>query len=246
MRGRVRLIGAAAIALVGCLIFYMFFIRPRKADLSKVNTDIAAAEAQTQSLRLEVDRLQTLKDNAPELNALLEEIRGYVPKEDELPNFIFQVEEAADAAGVSFVKITPELPKPPATATTLAEIRITIDATGGFFSLQDFVRRLYSLDRALRVDTLSLSSEGGAAAGDETTTGTETTVTDAGGGDLTLSIAARIFFEIPANAPVGTTPPADPNAPPADGTTPAPGETAPPAAPEAPETTAPESPAPAP
>ena len=242
MRGRVKIIGAAAIALVVCLLFYMFFIRPRKAEVSKVNDEIVAAEAQTQSLQLEVDRLQTLKDNAPELNALLEEIRGYVPKEDELPNFIFQVEEAADAAGVSFVKITPELPKPPATATTLAEIRITIDATGGFFSLQDFVRRLYSLDRALRVDTLSLLSDGGAAAEGET--GTETADTGATEGDLTLSIAARIFFELPANAPVGTTPPA--GTPPADGTAPAPGETVPPAAPEATETTAPETPAPAP
>lgn len=230
MRGRVKIIGAAAIALVFCLLFYVFFIRPRKAEMSKVNEDIAAAEAQTQSLQLEVDRLQTLKDNAPELNALLEEIRGYVPKEDELPNFIFQVEEAANAAGVSFVKITPELPKPPATATTLAEIRITIDATGGFFSLQDFVRRLYSLDRALRVDTLSLAPGDGAAGGE---TGTEAADPGAGEGDLTLSIAARIFFELPANAPVGTTPPAD-------GTAPAPGETAPPAAPGATETTAPE------
>ena len=246
MRGRVRIIGAAAIALVVCLLFFMFFIRPRKADVSKVNEDIAAAEAQTQSLQLEVDRLQALKDNAPELNALLEEIRGYVPKEDELPNFIFQVEEAADAAGVSFIKITPELPKPPATATTLAEIRITINATGGFFSLQDFIRRLYSLDRALRVDTLSLVADGDAGGGDETGTGTETTVTSASDGDLTLTIAARIFFELPANAPVGTTPPADTGAPPADGTAPAPGETAPPAAPEATETTAPEAPAPAP
>ena len=241
MRGRARIIGAAAIALVVCLLFYMFFIRPRQAKVGEVNDKILAAESETQALTLELDRLEGLKENAPELNATLERIRGFVPKEGELPNFIFQVEQAADEAGVSFVTITPELPKPPPTAISLAEIRVTIDATGGFFSLQDFIRRLYALDRAMRIDTLALSSDASGGGGETTTT-----TTDGEEGDLTLSIAGRIFFELPEG--VAAVPPAGtpPEPAPTEGTAPTTEETAPPADPGATETTAPEETAPAP
>ena len=172
MRAQIRIIAAAVAALMVCLLFFFFFIRPRQSEITKVEEEITSAQAEQQNLTLQLERLEELKENAPELNATLEQIRGFVPKDSEVPNFIFQVQDAANSAGVSFVKITPELPKPPAQPAPLAEMRITISATGRFFSLQDFTRRLYSLDRALRIDTMSLAAEGAAAAssGQENTT----------------------------------------------------------------------------
>jgi Tfp pilus assembly protein PilO len=244
VRAQIRVIGAAAVALVVCLLFFVFFIRPRQSDVSRIETEITAAQGKQQQLTLELQNLQALQENAPELNATLQQIRGFVPKDDEVPNFIFQVQEAANAAGIELVKLTPELPKTPAEPAPLAEIRVTLSATGEFFSLQDFIRRLYSLDRALRIDTLALAAEGAAAAtsGGDTNTTTTSTAPAAEPGELTLTVAARVFFELPegvvpgAPAPTTETSPAPGETP---ATEPTPAETGAPVSPPADPATAP-------
>lgn len=193
MSPRSRLILVVLGVLVVLAAFFFLFIRPRQAELARVEESIVAEEARTQQLQTELARLRDLQANAPELQAELATIRGFVPKDDEVPNFIFLVQDAANEAGVDFVSITPELPKPPPEGAALAEIRASIGAGGGYFAVQDFIRRLHDLDRAVRIDNLTLS-------------GTEDSET--GEVEITLTSAARIFFEVPAAAATGAVDPA--------------------------------------
>jgi Tfp pilus assembly protein PilO len=201
MSSRNRLILVAVVAALVSLLFFFFFIRGRQSELGDVREEIEAAESQTQQLNAQLARLKELQDNAPRLEAQLADIRSQVPEEDEVSNFIFQVQEAADEAGVGFVQMTPELPKPPPEGASLAQTRVVIAAEGGFFSLQDFVRRLQTqLDRAVRIDNLTISTE----AGTETAAAT-----------LRISMTARIFFELtgtgaPTSATTTTSQPAPP------------------------------------
>jgi Tfp pilus assembly protein PilO len=194
---RTKLILAGVACFLVALLFFLFFIRPRQGEIGRLDQAIQDEEARTQELQTELQRLQALRDAAPELQARLQELRALVPRQNEVPNFIFQVQEAADAAGVAFVQITPEPPKPPPEGAPLAEIRVQINAEGGYFSIQDFIRRLYGLDRAVRIDLFSLSGE------QDTQTGELT---------VTLQSTARIFFDLPegggasAPAPAGTAP----------------------------------------
>lgn len=208
MSPRTRLILAILAVIAVLVAFFFFFIRPRQQTLSDVRADIESEEARTLQLEAELARLQDLQANAPELEAELSQIRGYVPQDDEVPNFIFLVQEAANSAGVDFVQITPELPKPPPEGAALAEVRIQLGAGGGYFAIQDFIRRVHNLDRAVRIDNLSM-------------TGTENE--DTGEIDIVLTATARIFFEAPAGA-AGAVDPAtgQPVVPPA---TPAPAPT---------------------
>lgn len=183
MSARTRLILAVLGVVVVLVAFFFLFIRPRQQELTRVNEEIEAEEARTIQLQAELTRLQDLQANAPELQAELSRIRGFVPKDDEVPNFIFLVQDAANAAGVDFVQISPELPKPPPEGAALAEIRATVGAGGGYFAIQDFIRRLHAMDRAVRIDNLTLA-------------GTEDTET--GEVEITMTSTARIFFEAPA------------------------------------------------
>jgi Tfp pilus assembly protein PilO len=196
MSTRARLILAIAAVLVVCVAFFFLFVRARMTELNTVREEIAAEEARTLQLQSELARLQDLRERAPELEAELAEIRQLVPQNHEVANFIFQVEEAAQASGVSFLEIGPELPKAPPEGAPLAEVRLLINAQGGYFSLQDFVRRLYSLDRAVRIDLFTLA--GSSAEGGETGTSTA-------GFEIGLNITARMFFELPEGAATGTT-----------------------------------------
>jgi Tfp pilus assembly protein PilO len=181
MSARARMILTAVASVLVLVAFFFLFIKPRQNELGKVRDEVEQEETRTVSLRSELRRLQALQENAPELEAELARFRELVPRNHEVPNFIFLVQEAADEAGVDFVNITPELPKAPPEGAPVAEVRATIGAGGGYFSIQDFLRRLYDLDRALRVDSVSMS-------GQEEETG-ET--------NITLDMTSRVFFEPP-------------------------------------------------
>ena len=190
MNARMRMILAIVGVIVVCALFFFFFIRGRQADLAKVESNIEAEENRALQLNTELNRLKDLQKRAPELEAELTRIRELVPVEHEVPNYMFLVQDAATEAGVDFVSIVPELPKAPPEAAPLAQVRMEISADGGFFALQDFLRRMYALDRATRIDNLVISR-------DETS------------GEITLVLATRIFFELPS-APAANTG-ADPN-----------------------------------
>ncbi len=197
MSARTRLILTSVVAVLVVLVAYLVLIRPRQAELADVQAQVETEENLTLQLRAQLTRLQELQQNAPQLQAELDRIRDLVPQDHEVPNFIFQVTAAAAASGVEVVQLTPELPKTPPEGAQLAEIRVTLGARGGYFAIQDFVRRLYSLDRALRIDLFDLAT------------------LDPEPG-IRMTATARIFFETPPGvtgiAPTTTTP--TPTAPP--------------------------------
>jgi Tfp pilus assembly protein PilO len=194
MRGRAQIILTSIAIVIVLLLTYFLLVNPQRSELAEVNAQIEAERARTGQLNIELQRLQDLQANAPALEAELEEIRSFVPVRPELSNFIFQVDDAAKAAGLDFVRIAPELPRTPPEGATLAQVRATIDATGGYFALQDFLRRLYSLDRALRADTMAIAVQS----------------LDPFGTRLTMTIAARVFYELPEPPVVAPAPGAVP------------------------------------
>ena len=189
MTGRSRVILAAVGAVVVCLLLYFLFVSPQRKELAEVRAQVETAKVTTTQLQIELQRLQELQANAPELEAELAKFREFVPLRPELANFIFQVQDAADAAGLDFVNITPALPKAPPEGAALAEVRSEIGAVGGYFSLQDFLRRLYNLDRALRVDKFDITVSS----------------TEQFGVRLTMASAVRVFYELPEAAVPTTT-----------------------------------------
>jgi Tfp pilus assembly protein PilO len=188
MSARARMILTILASVLVLAAFFFLFIRPRQSELGKVRKEVEQEEARTVSLRSELRRLQALQENAPELEAELARFRELVPRNHEVPNFIFLVQEAADEAGVDFVNITPELPKTPPEGAPVAEVRATIGAGGGYFSIQDFLRRLYDLDRALRVDSVTMAGQEEAETGETT---------------ITLDMISRVFFEPPGGIATG-------------------------------------------
>lgn len=190
MSGRTRLILTVLGAVVACLALYWFFVKPQRAELAAVNVQIEQEEIRTTQLQAELQRLEELQANAPALEAELSEIRRFVPKRPDLSNFIFQVQEAANRAGLDFVQISPELPGSPPEGAALAQVQSGIVATGGYFSLQDFLRRLYALDRALRADSLAIAVSS----------------LEPYGTRLTMTLTTRIFFESPGDVPSAVVP----------------------------------------
>jgi Tfp pilus assembly protein PilO len=191
---RTRIIVAGVVAALLAIGFFMLFVKPKQGELGAVKKQIEAEENRTLELNSQLAQLKALQKDAPKLEARLQQIRQFVPPTNEVSNFIFQVNDAAVLAGIDFAQVTPALPVTPPEGAQVVQTRVTIGATGSYFALQDFMRRLYALDRAVRVDGVDLS--GGV---DETTDALTVTAT----------MTARIFFELPA----GTAAPAAETAP---------------------------------
>jgi Tfp pilus assembly protein PilO len=188
---RAKYVLAGVASLLLCAAFFFFFVKSRQGELADVREQVDAAKSETVSLQADLDRLEGLKANASKYEARLAEIREAVPQHDQVANFVFQVQDAADRSGIDFVEITPELPKTPPEGAAVAEVRTVIGAEGGYYALQDFLRRLYDLDRALRVDSFTMNAD-------------EDQDTDAL--VVTLQATSRIFFELPAGTATTTTP----------------------------------------
>jgi Tfp pilus assembly protein PilO len=218
---RTRLIVAGVLAFIVCLVFFFVFIRPRNAELERVTNEVTAAKGEQDTLRDQLASLEALRKNAPELQAELNEIRELIPKRDDFYNFMLQMIDAADAAGVGLDQLDPEFPAPALEAPALAEITILIRAQGGYFGLQDFTRRVQELDRAVSISGSTLTT----VEGEETEQGGASAE-----GSVLLEMTVRVFFETPeVQAPVpvpGEVPaPTDGAATPAPGATPAPATT---------------------
>ena len=191
MTGRTKIIlSVVGVVAVGAATFFLA-VKPRQDELGKVRNKVAKEQDRTQSLEAELAHRRQLQKNAPQLEAQIAKYRELVPEDDQVANFIFQVQEAANQSGVGFVEITPDLPTPPVEGAEVAEVKSIIGARGGYFAVQDFFRRLYGLDRAVRIDEVTMDAE-------EDPTTQETLVN--------LGATARIFFELPvgATAPVTT------------------------------------------
>ncbi|MGI8519326.1 MAG: type 4a pilus biogenesis protein PilO, partial [Actinomycetota bacterium] len=155
MTGRTKIIlSVLGVVAVGVATFF-FAVKPRQDELGKVRDNVAKEQDRTQSLEAELAHRQQLQENAPQLEAQIAKYRELVPEDDQVANFIFQVQETANESGVGFVEITPELPTPPAEGAEVAEVKSIIGARGGYFAVQDFFRRLYGLDRAVRIDQVT-------------------------------------------------------------------------------------------
>ena len=207
MNQRARLILVIVAGVLLCLAVYFLLVRSRQGELDTINENIATETSRTAQLQVELERLQDLQRRAPELQAELDKFRGLVPANHEIANLMLMIDEAAKESGVTFADITPELPKSPPEGAALAEVRMVIGSSGGYFALQDFVRRLYDLDRALRIDNINMTG-----AEDET------------GSTIDLVVTARVFFDLAGATGASTTPPPNTTTPaetPAPETTPA-------------------------
>ena len=98
---------------------------------------------------------------------------------------------------------TPAAPAAPP-APSLYQVPLTLNVTGSYFELEQFINKLEGLKRSFLVTGFTLTPASGA---DASGTGTSTEPNAPAPGDLTLALQGRVFLA-PTTAPAATTQPA--------------------------------------
>ncbi|MGI8511128.1 MAG: hypothetical protein ACR2NH_00680, partial [Solirubrobacteraceae bacterium] len=115
MRDRIVLI---TVLVVGGLAgFYFFGIKPKRAELAKLDTDIAGQQQQLDEARSLLASSQDARKRFAGDYATVAQLGKAVPVDDDVPSLVYQLDTAAKRTGVDFQTMKPSegggTPPPP-------------------------------------------------------------------------------------------------------------------------------------
>jgi type IV pilus assembly protein PilO len=223
------------LGLLGIVIlvigYYFFLLSPLLQSLNEQAQAREDKQAQLDEVQQQVNELEEVRRNSPEIQRQLLELSKRVPTQPQIPTLIVQVEEIANASGVTQLSVDPEPPTSPAGGGDYQVVPVTMLFNGTYDQMQDFLLRTRNLTRLVTVTELrycrnptigeeaSCEVEGeGAGTTDETTT-----FDPAVEARLDVEVQADVYFQ-PEDVPSGaeTTAPSPQEtttpSPPAEGT----------------------------
>jgi len=226
----ILILGILGIVIV-VIGFYFLLLSPLLQSLNEQAQAREDKQAQLEQVQQEVNELEEVRRNSPEIQRQLLELSKRIPTQPQIPTLIVQVEEIADASGVTQLSVDPEPATAPAGGGDYRVVPVTMSFDGTYDQMQDFLLRTRNLTRLVTVTDLtycrnptigeqaSCEVEGEASG----TTNETTTLTPAVEARLDVEVQADVYFQpegVPSGAettaptPQETTTPS----PPVDGT----------------------------
>jgi Tfp pilus assembly protein PilO len=215
---RRELVLAAVGALLVLVAATVALVRPTRQATAEARADREAAIAESGSLRDQIKALEALKPNEAELQTKASSARAEFPATPALPGLLDALQDSAGLAGVDLGTVAPTTPKASTVNPVLAEITTTVNVSGGYFEIQDFLVRLESLvkgsdparvaPRSVLIQSVNLASGSETATGDSAAaTADAATAPD----ELTGNIVLTVFqLAQPSGTPSSPAAPAAP------------------------------------
>ncbi len=204
------------ILLIGLLVilllivgYYFLILSPLLNTLEERAQERSDKQAQLASLQQQVAELEAARRNAPETERQLLELSKRIPTQPEIPSLVVQIEEIADASGVTQLSIEPAGVEPPPGGGDFSVVPVTMRFQGTYEQMQDFLLRTRNLARLITVRSVTycrVGAAGGEAACPTEAAGTgETTTIDEIEQVLQVELEAEVYFQ-PTDVPAGTPP----------------------------------------
>ena len=151
---RKPLVAGGGFALLAVIVL-VALVMPKMSAAKAQQKLLDSAQQQGQQLSVQVAQLEQVKRDAATTRRQLAGLDDQIPTTVRLPQLIRQIRKVADKAAVDFVQISPGVPAP-ATTASYSTIPTQISATGSYFAVTEFLYRLETLPRAVKVTTLTL------------------------------------------------------------------------------------------
>ena len=116
-RDRIVLVGVLAAVVLGA--FYFLAIKPKRAEVAKLKTDVASQQQELDSARGEVAASQNAQRQFASDYATVARLGKAVPADDDVPSLVYQIQDAAKSTDIDFrevdvAKSSGAAPAPPA------------------------------------------------------------------------------------------------------------------------------------
>ncbi len=143
--------------LVVTVVWFIFFINPKRSEISDSDDQIATAQTEAQALRGQKAALLAIQESELTFRRAAAELERSIPRTPELAQFIEDVNLLAIEAGVEISSLTPSLPEA-TEGLPFVSVPVSIAVEGQFFEILGFLYGLADLDRLVRIDALSITS----------------------------------------------------------------------------------------
>lgn len=160
-RNQVLMLALAGVLLVVLFVFLLFL--PERERLAEVEARIDDERAQQAVLEGDIERLRSVRQTAPEVEAQLAAATSVVPDDAALPGALRQLQLAADESQLTLSAVTASRPVEVGVGPEgLSSIDINVQLSGSYFQVVDFLRRVEDpsiTPRGLTWTTLSVARD---------------------------------------------------------------------------------------
>jgi Tfp pilus assembly protein PilO len=177
--------GVGAVAVVAA--WFLLLYQPKSKELAELRADVDAAKQKHATLASQLRQLEELKEDEPRIDADLARVKSYIPDTPDLGTFIREVNDVASQAAIDWVQVSPT---EPVTGQGVATTALTLQVSGEFFDVVEFLGRLQEIPRAVTFDQMQL-----APATDGSGSGTK----------LSVQLSGRMFSVADLNGQTATT-----------------------------------------
>lgn len=140
---RSQVILSIVAALLVVVLFYVLAFQPQRDRVAEIEDEIAAEQTQQTQLTNEINRLRSVREQAPEVEAELAAAEAVVPRDAALPSALRQLQLAADESGTVLQTVSTSRPAAVEGGPDgLASIDVSLQLVGGYFQVVDFLRRV--------------------------------------------------------------------------------------------------------
>jgi Tfp pilus assembly protein PilO len=146
------------VVALGLLLFTLFVVAPRGAEVESVRGEIATAQQELAALQADVAALRAAQE-AGTATADLAAIREALPPTPDLPELLAALEALAARSNVGISSIAPGAPSASA-AGSASVIPLSLTVSGDYFALARFLFDLETQPRLTRVTSVSISGGG--------------------------------------------------------------------------------------
>jgi Tfp pilus assembly protein PilO len=128
--------------ILALVAWYMLLWMPRADALAETETEIVDVQAQQATTQERIASLQSVREEAPQLQAELAAADSLLPRDTALPSALRQLQTAADASSANLVSVAPSRPEPVEGADGLFSLGLNAEVRGTYFQIVDTLRRL--------------------------------------------------------------------------------------------------------
>ena len=150
---KAEIVVALVIIALAALGMVFFVIVPQFGALAEQDRQLTEATQDIQSAQNLLAQRQSSKVRAAQTQADLMRLENQIPDDPQLPTLIIELQNAANEAGLAFVKINPA---PVTIGDGYNALPIGVLLHGRWADCVDYVNRLEKLDRQLRVVSVKL------------------------------------------------------------------------------------------
>jgi type IV pilus assembly protein PilO len=143
------------ILVVLAIAYYFLLFSPLRQDYLAKYDERTRREAQKQQLEQTVAQLENIRRNSDDIERQILELSKRIPEQAEIPTLVVQIEEVAQAADVTQLRIEPGDPEAPPGGGDFSRIPITMSFEGSYEQLQDFLLRVRNLARLVTINEVN-------------------------------------------------------------------------------------------